>query len=253
MKTLGIFLVMLFVSLTVKAEEKTAPVPAPADPALEILKKMDAVRDYKTARMKAVMRIVNSDGDETKMELISTEQTDGDKGLMRFTFPARLKGTAILTVGDEIWYYNKRTNRVRLLSRSAKKGSMMGSSFSYDDMTTDYVKDFTAKILKDESDHWVLKMIPKDSDKKYAHLIAVVQKATHMGTKVEYFKSGAETPYKVMIAKNIKEVKGHQVALKVKMTELGSQKTTFFETSEASIEYDVELSNDTFSERTLKQ
>ena len=66
----------------------------------EILDKMDKVRDYKTAKMTATMRIEKKGSEPTTMKLISHEKTEGDKGLMRFTYPARLKGTAILTKGD---------------------------------------------------------------------------------------------------------------------------------------------------------
>ncbi|MBN1622430.1 MAG: outer membrane lipoprotein-sorting protein [Endomicrobiales bacterium] len=220
----------------------------------EILDKMDDVRDYKTAKMNATMKIINRDGHTTSMSLISYEKTgeEEDMSLMRFTEPARLKGTAILTVGDNIWYYNNRTNRVRLLSKSAKKGSMMGSSFSYEDMDMNYVDDYTAEIEKETDKEYVLKIIPKDKDKTYKYLLADVRKDDFIATKVEYYNKN-DLKYKELISKDIVNIGGHLVALFVSMKEIGSQKITNFEMKEDSAEFDLRLDDKLFSERYLKK
>ena len=218
----------------------------------EILKKMDKVANYKTAKMDASMTIINKNGDKTNMKLTSFEQKEGDKSIMRFTFPSRLKGTAILSVEDNIWYYNRRTNRVRLLSRSAKKGSMMGSGFSYEDMDMDYEKDFTAEIKKETSTEYILKLVPKDGDKKFKYIIANVTKSNFIATSVEYYNKN-DLKYKELTTENVKIVKGYPVPLKTTMKEIGSQKITVFEIEEGSIEYDLELKSNLFSHRHLKK
>lgn len=212
---------------------------------------MDAVRDYQTARMSATMTIVDRTGRETTMKLVSHEQTEGDKSLMRFTYPARLKGTAILTVGDSIWYYNRRTNRVRLLSRSAKQGSMMGSSFSYDDLNAEYAEDYAASLLEETKTSYTLKLVPKAGNKKYRHLIAQVAKDTYLTLSIEYYNQ-RDILYKRLVQDQFKKVDGHWVALKVSMTETASQKVTYFTTDETNLEFDLPIKNTLFSERNLK-
>ncbi|MFC1485337.1 outer membrane lipoprotein-sorting protein [bacterium] len=218
----------------------------------EILKKMDEAIDYETASISATMKIIDKKGRATTMSLISYERREGKKSLMRFTKPARLSGTAILTVGDNIWYYNNRTNRVRLLSKSAKKGSMMGSSFSYEDMSMNYIDDFTATLESENKKVYILKMIPKDKNKSYKYLLATVQKDTYIATKIEYYNKN-DLKYKELISKDIQNIDGHLIALFVSMKEINSQKITNFEIEKESAQFDLELDEDMFSERYLKR
>ncbi len=217
-----------------------------------ILEQMTKARKYNTAQMNATMEIIDRDGDKTTMKLKMFEQKEGDKSLMRFTHPARLKGTSILSVGDNIWYYNKRSNRVRLLSSSAKKGSMMGSSFSYDDMSSNYEKDFTSEIIKETDKEYVLKLTPRDSDKKFKYIEAYVTKSNFVANKLFYFDK-SDSKYKELIAKNVIK-KGEQwVPLHMKMTDLNTQKATIFSIDEGSIKYNVSIKRGLFSERQLKR
>jgi len=218
----------------------------------EILKKMDRAGEYKTSQMEATMKIINRKGDKTTMKLVAYEKKEGDKSLMRFTYPSRLKGTAILMVGNNIWYYNRRTNRVRLLSKSAKKGSMMGSSFNYDDMSTDYANEYIAEIIKETDNSYSLKIIPKDRDKNYKYLIAEVPKEHYIATKVEYFNKN-DHKFKEMLVAQIRRIKGHYCPLKMSMTEITSRKVTHFLVDEKTVEYDIEFKDSIFSERNLKK
>ncbi|MFC1770401.1 outer membrane lipoprotein-sorting protein [Candidatus Margulisiibacteriota bacterium] len=217
-----------------------------------ILKKMDAVGKYKTAKMTATMQIINKKGEKTSMSLISYERKKGEKTLMRFTAPARLKGTAILSVGDNIWYYNNRTNRVRLLSKSAKKSRMMGSSFSYEDISANYSKNFTAEILKETKKKYKLKLIPKDKGKSYKYILASVNKSNYVAEKMEYYNH-KDLLYKVLRSEKVKKIKGHLVPLVMTMKEIGNQKVTNFEIDEDKVEFDLKLKKKLFSERYLKR
>ncbi|MFC1560216.1 outer membrane lipoprotein-sorting protein [Candidatus Margulisiibacteriota bacterium] len=223
----------------------------------DILVKMENAGDYETSTGTAVMKIVDREGNETKMELEMYEkrgstEADDDKSLMRFTYPARLKGTAILMVGDNIWYYNNRTNRVRLLSQSAKKGSMMGSSFSYEDMSAQYAEDYTGEIIKDERDHYILKLFPKDEDVSYKYLIVKVRKDDYIPVNIGYYNDD-ELKYKEMKSENIKKIDGRTVPLTVSMNDIEESKITYFDIDEKAIKYDVDVDDKMFSERHLKK
>ncbi|MFC1755311.1 outer membrane lipoprotein-sorting protein [Thermoproteota archaeon] len=219
-----------------------------------ILQKMDEVADYTTSKTDAVMKIIDRDGNETTMKLIAYEKRSeqSTKQLMRFTYPARLNGTAVLVVEDSIWYYNKRTNRVRLLSKSAKKGSMMGSSFTYEDISTDYKKEFTAQILDSNKKRYKLKLIPTDPDKKYKYIIAYVNTDNFIAEKMEYFNKN-DLKYKAMSASDITVINGHLAPVKIEMTDLETQKITLFEIIKDSAAYDINLPDEMFTERDLKK
>ena len=235
-------------SLTVMAKD--------VDKVVQILEKMETAGDFVTSKSNAIMEIVNADGDKTIMKLISYErrgvgEDEDDKSLMRFTYPARLKGTAILVKGNNIWYYNQRTNRVRLLSSSAKKGSMMGSSFSYEDLEMSYIDDFDGEILKEDRKTYKLKLIPR-KDKAYAYLLVRVRKSDYISEKVEYFNED-EIKYKEMISEEIKKIDERVVPLEMVMKDFEENKVTRFIIDEKNVVYDLELDDKIFSEQNLKR
>ncbi|MFC1887231.1 outer membrane lipoprotein-sorting protein [Candidatus Cloacimonadota bacterium] len=224
-----------------------------AETADEILVKMENAGEYTTSEMESEMKIVTAKGDETKMRLMSYEKRgDEDFSLMWFTEPARLKGTKILTKGDNIWYYNVRTNRDRLLTKSAKKGSMMGSSFSYDDMDMEYTKDFTAQILEDKKDFYWIKAVPLDEDRKYSYLKIKVRKEDFLPEIVEYYDK-TESKYKEMILDEFVTIDDHPTALNIRMEDLSNGKITYMITDPETLKFNSDLNEDLFNEKKLKQ
>ncbi len=244
MKKVLIIILSLFFISPVFAEKITVQ---------QILDKMENAGDYKTSQGNAIMKIINSNGDITEMGLISyTKKGDKDKSLMRFTSPARLKGTAILSVGDDIWYYNNRTNRVRLLSRSAKKGSMMGSSFSYEDLELSYAKDFSGEIEKESGKHYTLKLIPKDKSISYKYIIVKTRKSDFLVESAVYYNKD-NLKYKELVNKKFKKIKDRIMAMVVEMKDLEENKLTVIESDEKTIQYNILLDDKMFSERNLKK
>ena len=219
-----------------------------------ILKKVDQNSKFKTSQMESTMRIIKKGKILSEMKIMGYTKEAGtnDKQLMRFTYPARLNGTAILSKDGNIWYYNKRSNRVRLLSKSAKKGSMMGTGMNYDDMSLDYIKDFDSEILEEKKDYYMIKMTPKDSDKNYKYLIVKIKKDIMVEEKVEYYNK-SNNKYKEMTVSEYKKIGDKWVALKAKIDDFSSGKITEMITNERTIKYDINLSNSIFSERNLKK
>lgn len=219
----------------------------------QILDKMEKAGDYTTSQGNAVMKIINSNGDTTEMGLVMYEKKgDKDKSLMCFTSPARLDGTAILSIGDDIWYYNNRTNRVRLLSRSAKKGSMMGSSFSYEDLELSYAKDFTGEILKEDGNYYTLKLFPKNKEMSYKYLIVKTRKLDFLVESAEYYNQNG-LKYKELADKDFKKIKNRIMPMTVEMKDLEENKLTVIESDEKTIQYDIKLDDKMFSERNLRK
>lgn len=80
---------------------------------------------------------------------------DGDKSLIVFDQPRDVQGTALLTHAhinepDDQWLYLPALKRVKRISAATRAGSFMGSEFSYEDMTTPLVDEFTYKYVRDE-------------------------------------------------------------------------------------------------------
>ena len=111
------------------------------------------------------MTIRRSNGDR-HLTMESWTQGD-DKGLVRFTAPARDAGNATLQLGNRTWVYNPKLSQVIQLPASAMSQSWMGSDFSYDDMTQteDSVNDFDHTLIDTQRSGghtiWVIESVPK--------------------------------------------------------------------------------------------
>lgn len=80
---------------------------------------------------------------------------DGDRSLFVFDQPRDVQGTALLThahvnTQDDQWLYLPALKRVKRISASRRSGSFMGSEFSYEDMSSPEVDEYTYKYLRDE-------------------------------------------------------------------------------------------------------
>lgn len=111
------------------------------------------------------MTIRRSNGDRN---LTMESWTMGDdKGLVRFTAPARDAGNATLQIGNRTWVYNPKLSQVIQLPASAMTQSWMGSDFSYDDMTQteDSVDDYDHTLLETRRSGgrniYVIESVPK--------------------------------------------------------------------------------------------
>lgn len=72
---------------------------------------------------------------EWERESVMTSWTRGDKdALVRFTEPAKDAGSATLKLGDDMWIYTPKLERVIKLPYSMMAQSWMGSDFSYSDL-----------------------------------------------------------------------------------------------------------------------
>ena len=136
------------------AQEET-----PEDKGLRIARESsarnDGFEDF-TAGMKMVLR--DRQGRESVREMrfkVLEVPGDGDKSLFVFDRPRDVQGTALLThahvnTQDDQWLYLPALKRVKRISASKRSGSFMGSEFSYEDMISPEVEEYTYKYLRDE-------------------------------------------------------------------------------------------------------
>ena len=121
---------------------------------VEIVQKVTDVMNQATCRGKMKMTIVTTSGDERTFTYDSFSADKGEKNVIIYTSPKRVKGQAMLLLNnaDDIWSYFPRTDRVRKLATHAKRQKMQGSDFTYEDFGAGntFITDFDAKRLEDE-------------------------------------------------------------------------------------------------------
>jgi len=110
MKTLIITTtIILFCLSAISGQELTAN---------QIIHKVNDLMNQETVYGKIRMTIVTTSGKKRTFEYESWSKDKGEKNLIRYTKPARVKGQAILMLNnaDDIWAYFPRTKRVRKLA-----------------------------------------------------------------------------------------------------------------------------------------
>lgn len=150
-----------------------------------------------SSRQEMILR--NQSGQESRrvMENAVLEgQEDGDKTLIVFREPKRIRGTALLTYAhsdrdDDQWLYLPAISRVKRISGASKAGSFVGSEFSYEDLAPQEVEDYHYRYIGDEPcremDCFKVIRIPKDPDSGYTQHIVWVDKAEYRIQKVEFY------------------------------------------------------------------
>lgn len=150
---------MLLLLLSLFPHVTHAAVKTPEEKGLEIAIEADK-RDagFKDMSANMTMTLRNRHGKESirKIRLKGLEvEGDGDKSLSIFDSPRDVKGTAFLsfshrTGDDDQWLYLPALKRVKRISSRNKSGSFMGSEFAYEDITSQEVKKYTYRWVRDE-------------------------------------------------------------------------------------------------------
>ena len=156
----------------------------------------DGFGDF-TAGMTMVLRDRHGRESTRQMRFKVLEvQGDGDKSLFVFDQPRDVRGTALLThahinTRDDQWLYLPALKRVKRINASRRSGSFMGSEFSYEDMSSPEVEEYTYKYLRDEPCGelacTVTEQVPLDKDSGYSRKL-VWQDADELRTwKMELY------------------------------------------------------------------
>ena len=227
----------------------------------DIIQKVNDNLNVETAWMKSKMTIITTSGSKRTFISESWSKDKGEKNLVRYLSPRRVKGQAILMLNnaDDIWAYFPRTQRVRKLATHAKKQKMQGSDFSYEDMGSGdaFINDYIPKKLPDEKmegyDCYKLELTRKaDSDISYSRLIMWVIKENFLPVVIDYYEENNPARLqKRLIASDIRVIDGVSTAMKLVMHNKNDNTQTEMEILE--VKYNIPLDDTMFSERNLKK
>jgi hypothetical protein len=218
--------------------------------------------DGKDVTSKSTM-VLESKGHKPRYRTLYTYRMDTDDGetrsLIRFTEPADIKDTGMLTLdslGQESsqWVYLPALDRARRISSSRKGGHFVGSDLYYEDLQTrDVDKDHHRILGKDKVgriDTTKLESIPVDPDNSvYSKRISWIHTKTLIPLQVEYFKANSKQPVKRLKVKKIKKIQGYWTVMDSTMADLKGDKQTRMVTK--TIQYDQKLPVSLFSRQAL--
>lgn len=227
----------------------------------DIVQKVNDLFNIQTSYGKIKMTIMTTSGQKRTFIYESWSKDKGEKNLVRYREPRRVKDQAVLMLNnaDDIWMYFPRTQRVRKLATHAKKQKMQGSDFSYEDMGSGdaFINDFTSKRLEDEQkegqDCYKVELTRNpESDISYSRLIMWVIKENFVPIVTDYYDEDDPTLLeKTLVQSDIRIIDNIPTAMKVVMHNKNDNTQTELELLE--VKYKLELDDKMFTERNLKK
>jgi outer membrane lipoprotein-sorting protein len=224
----------------------------------EIMDKMDERSpDFTTQKTISEMTLIDQEGKEEVREMLmfsQKEEEDKTSSLVRFLSPKSVKGVTLLNLknGEKIELYLPAYDKPRRIAGSSKSDEFMGTGLSYEDMSMDYEdKDNEKKLLQETEKEYLVEIIPTGEDASYKKIILSVDKEKFYAKKVEFYDT-SETLTKTLEIVNIKiDDQGKITPMEIEFTDIVENHKTKIVIKE--IEYNIELSSDFFSIRTLSK
>lgn len=237
---------------------------AETDPSIqEIVDKASAAAYYqgKDGKAKVSMTIADARGRERSREfvIIRTDIDNVDNGEQRFYVyfnrPADVNRTAFMVwkhVGadDDRWLYLPALDLVKRIAASDERTSFVGSHYFYEDVSG-RAPDEDDHVLVEETDNFfVIESTPKDAASvefvKYKNWI---HKTTFIPVKTEYYNASGEA-YRTYSAEKVETIEGHPTVVQSRMEDMqiGGATTMVY----SAVDYDIELPEDVFTERYLR-
>ncbi|MET0081725.1 MAG: outer membrane lipoprotein-sorting protein [Sedimenticola sp.] len=210
-----------------------------------------------------VSMILTGKGVETRTRQLALFRMDKGAGerwsLMRFSLPADIKDTGLLTLdhpGDESdqWIYLPALDRVRRISSSRKGGRFVGSDFTYEDLR-DREPDMDNHKIIGQSKVGGIKcevVVSTPIDKSnsiYSKRVSWIHRRTRTALRVDFYQSGARKPVKRLMARKLKKTQGYWTVLESTMYDLKTGHKTKLATSK--VKYDQGLPESLFSRQGL--
>jgi outer membrane lipoprotein-sorting protein len=224
----------------------------------EILDSMEANQEPQSSRMEVTQVVYPASGSERTSKLLSYSKDKGDRGLMEYVTPARIKGMKILMLndGDDIWLFSPRTARVRKIASHQKNQSVNNSDFSYEDLSgSDNRDEYDSKVDGTEkvagAECYKITMTAKGgSDESYSKIVYWVDKEKFLPMQAHFYDEDGEK-WKVLTLSDISKQGTYWAYGTVEMKNVLKGSRTVMKMTK--IEYDVELDDAMFSERYLKK
>lgn len=150
-----------------------------------------------------------------------------DKTFAEILSPPREKGRQMLKLGDVVWSY---LPSVKKSIRISGRGSFMGGDFENNDvLRLNLVGDYTAKILEELPDQYVLELKGKDLSLSYAKIKLWIRKVDYQAMKQEYYTL-SDKLIKSTKYESIKDFHGHKrPAVLVMQSALSPKQKTILE------------------------
>jgi hypothetical protein len=198
------------------------------------------------------------------LTLLTMRRAEGDRSLIRFTYPNDIRGTGFLVWehpkgDDERFLYLPSLGRVRRIAGSEAQESFVGSDFSYEDIGGREFDDYTYSLLEDSAS-WTapggqprpayrLESRRKDTSVEFPRVVSLVLKDIYVVVQADVYNRRNEKQ-KVYSVSRLEQVQSIWTVLTSVMTnDLDRTRT---ELTVDKIAYNTGVSENAFSRRELE-
>ncbi len=169
------------------------------------------------ARLTMVLRNRHGQEKTRRLTLRVLEGEGGDdKTLLVIDQPRDLQGTALLTHSesagsDDQWLYLPALKRVKRIASSSQTGSFMGSEFSYEDIGSQKLDEYTYRFEGEDAVEdmacRVIERVPVDPDSGYGRQLVWIDRAEYRILRIDYFDREGE-PLKTLLLNGFRRYEG---------------------------------------------
>jgi predicted RND superfamily exporter protein/outer membrane lipoprotein-sorting protein len=250
---LAVFILTIFVATNGIAAEKALSV----DEILNRSKKLIASQDDSAD---VVMKIIEADGTSKERSLsIQIKKTKlNNSTVVKINKPLDLKGTGLLSQiengSEQQWIYLPSTKQTRRVVGANKKGTVLGSELSPQDLDFSTIKSAKATLLKTMNfknhNYALIEIKSAKNDTDYAKAIVLISLETYLPMRLEYYDA------KNVVLKRVEfdqyqNFGGVQRAQSIKIKNLVNKRGTDLTLSK--IKSNTGLSDEVFSQRALSK
>jgi outer membrane lipoprotein-sorting protein len=217
----------------------------------EVMKRIDQEMYLPSAQYAVTMQIVYDPDDIRTSDMeVYTQGTDTARIIVKS--PPRDKDMEFLRRGKSLWIYFPRNMRTLLIQGHRLREGMLGSDFSYEDMTesSTLLEDYSAEFLPQSNvGELQLLLTAKVPDVTYYQRRVTVDTTHWVPTHVELISKSGKI-LKDMVLDQVTKVKGHWLPYRTTMRDLLRQNTSTTMTI-TSMKIGITFPEDFFSRRAL--
>ena len=179
-----------------------------------IVKRMDELYRSETSQTNMEMQIVTPHWERTLALEVWTQGMD--RTFILINSPKKEKGVATLRIGNEMWNYLPKTNKVMKVPPSMMMGSWMGSDFTNDDLVKEssMLDDYTYELITPadaQPDYLYIQLLPKeDSPIVWGKLIVAIRVSDQIPVWQHFYDETGRLA-RVMNFKEIKSFDGKTI------------------------------------------
>ena len=195
------------------------------------------------------------------------DRADGDRLLIRFTYPNDIRGTGFLVwehpnADDERFLYLPSLGRVRRIAGTETQESFVGSDFTYEDIGGREFDDYTYALAGPDHASWTapaggppraawrLESRRKDASAEFPRVVSLVLKDSFVVVGAEIYNRRNEKQ-KIYTVRRLEQIEGIWTVMESEMTNALAKTRTELVVEET--DYNVGLKDDDFSRRELER